>query len=130
MLLFLLISIISCKEKSNPVISDVDFNYFYKSWTNSFEERIENDSVYIYRPSDYKNFPTSWYREKLIFNPDHTCSYLVIGDRDLHHFENGKWCLVDQEKNIVTIIGSKNTIYRKFRITKLKQDILKYIIAK
>ena len=122
--LFLLVILFSCKEKSNPVNSDVDYNYFYKSLTNSYEEQIINDPPNIFRPSDYKEFPAARYRETLIFNQDNTCSYLVLAPNDRHYFKDGKWNLDDQGKNIIT-----NTVYKKFQITELKQDILKFILV-
>ena len=127
--LFLLVILFSCKEKSNPVNSDVDYNYFYKSWTNSYEEQIINDPTNIFRPSDYKEFPAARYRETLIFNQDNTCSYLVLAPNDRHYFQDGKWNLDDQGKNIITIFDSTNTVYKKFQITELKQDILKFILV-
>ncbi len=127
--LFLLVILFSCKEKSNPVNSEVDYSYFYKSWTNSNEEQIINDPTNIFRPNDYKEFPITWYRETLIFNQDNTCSYLVLAPNDGHYFQNGKWNLIDQENNIIAIFDSTDTIYKKFQITELKQDILKFILV-
>jgi hypothetical protein len=120
----------SCSDdKSNPVNSEIDFNYFYKSWTNSYEEQTLNEPTKIFRPSDYQGFPAAWYRETLIFNQDNTCSYLILDSNDAHYFQDGKWNLADQGKIIITMLDSTNTIYKKFQVTELKQDILKFIIV-
>lgn len=123
--LLILIVLISCKDKSNPVSSEVNYDYFYNSWKHSYEEDIINDPTKVFRPSDYKVFPATWYRETFIFRKDNTCSYLVLGPSDIHYFQDGKWNLVDKEKNIITLLDSTNTIYKKFQINELKRDILK-----
>lgn len=127
--LFLLVVLVSCEEKSNPVSSEVNYEYFYNSWTRSYEEETNNDSIKLFRPNDYKEFSISRYREILIFKQDNSCSYLVLAPNDAHYFQSGKWNLINQEKNIITIFDSTNTIYKNFQITELKQDILKLIIV-
>ena len=128
-LLILVVIFVSCKEKSNPVSSDVDFTYFTTSWTNSFEEETINHEIEIFRPSNYKEFPKSRYREGLIFAQDSNCSYLVLAPNDGHYFQNGKWSFVNREKNIVQILDTSGAAYKKFQIVELKQDLLKLIIV-
>ena len=53
-LIILAVIFVSCKEKTNPVSSDVDFSYFTTSWTNSYEEETINHETEIFRPSNYK----------------------------------------------------------------------------
>ena len=130
-IVFILFTIIlfSCKEKSNTVAADIEINNLYNSWTNSWEEQISGDSTKIFRPSNYKEFPASWYREVLIFNENSTCSYLVLAPNDAHYFQNGKLTIVDQGKNIFAILDSTERVYKKFQITELKKDLLKYILV-
>jgi hypothetical protein len=127
-LLLLSIVLVSCKESSNPVDLEVDYNYFYNSWKHSFEEQTTNDNIKIFRPSDYKDFQASWYRETLVFHPDNRCNYLFLAPNDAHYFLNGKWYSDDQEKNIVTIYDSTNTRYKKFHIIELKRDVLRFSV--
>ena len=101
-LLILVVILFPAKKKSNPVSSDVDFTYFTTSWTNSFEEETINHEIEIFRPSNYKEFPKSRYREGLIFAQDSNCSYLVLAPNDGHYFQNGKWSFVNREKKYCT----------------------------
>ena len=127
-ILFLLV-LFSCKDKSDPVEADIEIDNLYNSWTNSWEEQTSGDSTKIFRPSNYKEFAISRYREVLIFNQNNTCSYLVLAPNDAHYFQNGRLTLVDQEKNIFAILDSTEQVYKKFQITELKKDLLKYILV-
>ena len=127
-LIILAVIFVSCKEKTNPVSSDVDFSYFTTSWTNSYEEETINHETEIFRPSNYKEFPLSRYREKLTFAQDSNCSYLVLAPNDGHYFKNGKWSFENRENNIVQILDTSGVAYKKFQIVELKQDLLKLIV--
>jgi hypothetical protein len=128
-LLMLVVIFVSCKEKSNPVSSTVDYSYFTTSWTNSYEEETINHETEIFRPSNYKEFPLSRYREKLTFTQDSNCRYLVLAPNDAHYFLNGKWSFVNRDEDIVQILDSSGAVYKKFHIVELHQDLLKLIIV-
>lgn len=100
-----------------------------KSWTNSYEEEDINRSPQIYRPSDYKEYPSSRYREQLTFNNDSNCKYLVLDPADAHYIKSGKWSMIDREKNIINILDSSGAVYKKFQIVELKQDLLKLVFV-
>lgn len=127
--LFLSLFFISCEKDSNPLTPEIDSADLYKSWTNSREEQDINTNILIYRPSDYKEFPASWYREVLIFSKDKTCNYLVLAANDAHYFKKGKWSLIDSKENIVAIFDSAGTVYKKFHIKELEQDIFKFTLV-
>ncbi|MDO8548800.1 MAG: hypothetical protein Q7S39_01430 [Ignavibacteria bacterium] len=129
LLLFFYFILISCNEKSNPIASNVDFSYLYVNWVHAYEEENINDSIKIFRPNDYKTFPPSRYREMLSFKQDSSCVYLVLAPNDAHYFQNGRWSLINKEKNIIKILDSSNTVYKKFQIIELKQNILKIILV-
>lgn len=124
-----LITLTSCKEETNPVISQIDYGQLNKSWTNSYEEEGLNNSQKIFRPSNYMEYPASHYREELSFNTDSNCSYLVLDPADAHYFKSGKWSLIDREKNIVKIIDSSGVVYKMLQIIELKKDLLKLVFV-
>ena len=105
----------------------MDYTYFTKEWTSSYEEQTVNDLTQIFRPRDYKEFPLSRYREQLKFTQDSNCSYLVLAPNDAHYFQNGKWSFVNREKNIIEILDSSGAAYKKFQVIELKQDLLKFV---
>ncbi len=129
LLLCLPLIFISCQEESNPAIYELDYGYLMKSWTNSYEEEIAASLTKIFRPSNYKEYPSSWYREILKFSQDGTCSYLVLASNDAHYFENGKWVIVDGAKRIISILKQSGAPYKKIQIVELKQDILKFVLV-
>ena len=129
LIVLFLITLGSCKEETNPVTSQIDYGQLNKSWTNSFEEQEVNSSTQVYRPNNYKEFPASHYREQYVFNNDSNCSYLVLDPADAHYFKSGKWSLIDREKNIIKVVDSSGTVYKKLQIVELKQDLLKLVFV-
>lgn len=126
--LFLSFILISCQENSNPITPGTEIENLFKSWTNSFEVQGTNSKVRIFRPSDYKEFPLSRYREVLIFEKDNTCSYLVVAPTDGLYFEKGKWSVIEMKENIFAIFDSTQKLYKKFQIVELRSDLLKFIL--
>jgi len=78
LLLLLLVALVACKEKSDNGTRNIEHAYLFTWWTHSFEEQNVNDTVRVFRPDGYKDFPPSRYREQLRFAQDGTCSYLVL----------------------------------------------------
>ena len=124
LILLILITLGSCKEETNPVVSQIDYGQLAKSWTNSYEEEGINNSLKIFRPSNYKKYTLSHYREEFMFSNDSTCNYLVLDPADAHYFKTGKWSFIDRAKNIVTIIDTSGVVYKTMQIVELKQDLL------
>jgi len=130
LLLVVLFSLFACKGESNFVPSKIDYIQFYKSWANSFEEQNNtNEMIQIFRPSDYKVFPASRYREIVTFRKDSSCTFFVLDPADAHYFENGKWKFINREINIIGILNSSDKVYKKFQILEWKSDLLKILLV-
>ena len=122
-LLFSFLLLASCKENSNPTNVQRDYGSLTQSWTNSIEE--QSDSVQVYRPSSYKEFPAARFREVLVFTKDSSCSYLVLSPTDAHYMQQGRWSMISP--NRVTILDTSLTIYKTIEILELKQDLLRCV---
>jgi hypothetical protein len=123
--LFLLIFFASCKDKSNPTVVAQDYSNMTQSWSNSFEEQI--DSIQVYRPSNYKQYPAARFREIFEFSKDRSCNYLVLSPVDAHYMQSGKWSIISPDNKVIGIFDSLQTIYRRFQLVELKQDLLKFV---
>lgn len=103
------------------------------SWTNSFEEQEPESGILIYRPTEFKEYSPSWYRNTFSLNSDSTCDYLVLAANDGHFFEKGTWNY-DEKTNILTITYTqremaphipKEEVVHKYEIMELGENILK-----
>ena len=94
-----------------------------KSWTHSFEDSKAGEFE-IYRPSDYKEFPVSRYRQVFNFKANNQCEYLVLEANDAHCMKNGKWELDNKTNNIIIYDDNSEALY-EYEIIELKDDLLK-----
>jgi len=97
--------------------------FLQKSWSRSYEEEISKE-IQIYRPSNYKEFPPSRYRQIIDIEPNNTCKYLVLAKNDGHYMENGKW-EYDESTKIIKIFNSNSEITYEFEVVELTNDLLK-----
>ena len=95
-----------------------------KEWKHSREEEI--DSIQIYRPSDYKEFPISRYRQIYSFKDSGKCDYLVLAPNDAHYFEHGTWTY-SEESRILIITDFSQQMIRKFKLIILTKELLKVV---
>ena len=108
-----------CEKDSDAI----QISLLEKSWTQSYEENI-SESYIIYRPSDYKDFPPSRYRQVYIFRDNKNCEYLILAPNDAHYMENGNW-EYDAKNNIIKVMNSDFIVLYEFEIIELKDDLLK-----
>ena len=99
-----------------------DLDLLKRSWLHSQEEDGEN-SYSIYRPSGYKEFPPSRFRQYFEFKDNNVCSYLVLAPNDAHFIQEGVW-EYDESTNIIRIINETDVIF-EFQILELNENILK-----
>jgi len=94
-----------------------------KSWTHSYEENTSE--IYdVYRPSDYKDFPASWFRQVFYFKDNNVCDYLVLAPNDAHYMEKGNW-EYDEKTNNIKVMNMKYDILYELEIIELRDDLLK-----
>lgn len=121
-LFFCFLAFISCNSEKVLTSEPVDISELAKEWVHSREEQV--DSVQIYRPAGFKQFPSSRYRQKYIFKDDGLCSYYVLHPTDAHYYEDGTWTYDENDQRLV-IYDTSKTVESKFRILILNRFMLK-----
>jgi hypothetical protein len=114
-----ILAITGC-EKNNEIIQ---ISFLENSWTQSYEEKT-SEKIEIYRPSDYKNFSLSRYRQSFNFHDNDVCEYLVLAANDGHYMESGNW-EYSEKTNIIKIFNSNSEILYEFEVVELTNDLLK-----
>lgn len=124
---FLIVTVFGCNETINDNINTFDLRLLYKEWKHSYEE--VTDSVQIYRPSDFKEFQASWFRQVYEFKSDNICNYLVLSPTDAHYFEEGIWSYSSTDQ-LLKIFDINGNIITEYKIVELNENLLKLILAK
>lgn len=124
----LVFTFISC-HKSENVVTNVNANnistdLLKNHWVRSDEEEI--DSVRLFRPNDYKEFPVSRFRQIYNFKDSGKCAYLVLAPNDAHYFDEGTW-KYDANNQTLEIIDSNNSIVNRYKIVSLTKYSLKMV---
>ena len=70
-------------------------------WTESREENAPGSNVFIYRPCDYRVFPPSRYRFKMILSSGSKCSWLVLASNDGHYMQDGTWTFNEETNELI-----------------------------
>jgi len=122
-LLLSLVVVYACKEKSNPAKPITEVPELVQAWTNSFEE--ETDSINVYRPSSYKQFPAARYRDGFNLQSDGKCSYMVLSPNDAHYSVAGTWSVSVSTDTIVELRDTVGSIHYKMKVVESKNDLLR-----
>jgi len=109
----------SCNEDNNFIQSSL----LYKSWTYSYEENVEDQFV-VYRPTNYKKFPPSRFRQVFNLKENNLCEYLVLLPNDSQYLNNGNWEF-DNKTNIIKIYNENSEIWCIYEVIELKDNLLK-----
>ncbi len=117
-------------EDSEPS-KDFDIQDLYQSWTHSWEEEQGTDTIRIYRPSNFKDFPASWFRMKYVFYENGDCEWLYLHPADAHYMKPGKWEISRKDNKVILIYDTADNLMEplSFRIIELKKDILRIVPA-
>ena len=92
-------------------------------WTDSREEYDHGDSIMIFRPCDYKDFPPSRFRFRMVLNADSSARYLYLSPTDAHHMRAGNWHYAPAS-GLLEIRDEEGQIVRSFRVETLEDDRL------
>jgi len=92
-------------------------------WTHSREEQSSQE-IEIYRPSNFKEFPLSRYRQIFSFLDNNRCDYLVLAENDAHFMASGSW-EYDDKTRIVRIFNSNFELQHEFEIVEIAGNLLK-----
>ena len=101
---------------------DYNLDLIKRSWTHSFEEDSADDYL-TYRPSNYKEFPPSRFRQCLDFKDNYVCSFLVVSPNDAHYTKEGVW-EYDEPASTIKIMD-ENSVLVKFKILELNKNVLR-----
>lgn len=94
----------------------------YGTWINSREE--ENDIIKIYRPDNYKKFPPTRFRDKIIFYENGECEYLMLEPNDGQRYLNFRWRLLKENPNFIYLYNQMGAKHKSLRIEKLSNNLL------
>lgn len=131
MVLLVLIVCTNCSDDATDPSSPMKGRYsesadFFQGWTRSFEEETDpNDAIQIYRPSDSREFPASWFRNRYAFREDGSCEWLVLHPADAHYMETATWKTSFFGRNEISIINQLGTEVVHFKILDLASDYMK-----
>ncbi len=109
----------SCNENNNIIQSAL----LNKSWTYSYEENVE-DQFEVFRPTNYKKFPPSRFRQVFNFKDNNLCEYLVLLPNDSQYMNNGNWEF-DEKTNIIKIYNENSEILCIYEVIELRDNLLK-----
>jgi len=119
------------QEEYSELSEDLDSQDLYQSWLHSWEEEQEADTIRIYRPSNYIDFPGGWFRMKYIFYENGECEWLYLAPTDGHYMKPGKWEISCKDNKVILIYDTADNLMEplSFRIIELKKDILRIVPA-
>ena len=113
------ISITSCKKDNNTIQRSLLEN----SWTHSSEESMPGQ-IEVYRPSNYKEFPQSRYRQIFNLKNNNLCDYLVLLPNDGQYMKNGNWEF-DEKSNNIKIYNENSEVLYEYEVIELRDNLLK-----
>ena len=116
---FYALVLLGCNSDQIANSDEIDIDELKKRWIHSREEEI--DSIQIYRPFDYKEFPPSRYRQVYSFSDSGKCKYLILAPNDAHYFENGTWTY-NGKNQLLVIFNSSQQVIREFEIISVTKD--------
>gem|GEM_PF-955213 len=118
--LFAAVSMITGCQKDDEVNL---ISLIQNEWTHSREEQSSQE-IEIYRPSNFKEFPLSRYRQIFSFRDNNRCDYLVLAENDAHFMASGSW-EYDDKTRIVRIFNSNFELQHEFEIVEIAGNLLK-----
>ena len=119
--IFLTAGIISTSCKTNQTTQQKSL--LEKSWTHSMEES-QPEQFEVFRPTNYKEFPVSRYRQVFDFKDNNLCEYLVLEPNDAHSMKNGKWEL-DEKSKALKIFNENFEVMYEYEVIELSNELLK-----
>lgn len=117
--LVIVVVMIGCEKNNDAIIIPL----LKQSWTESHEEN-PSQNIRIYRPSDYKEFPVTRYRQLFIFQDNNKCDYLKLAANDAHFMILGTWAY-EEENKILTIFNKESEVAHKYEMMELRKNVLK-----
>lgn len=79
------------------IIGEIPIINLFKEWVDSRERK----DVLVWRPIDYKEFPLTRFREKIVFHENGVYEILRLAPDDRHYFEKFRWRLSKDNSKII-----------------------------
>lgn len=92
-------------------------------WTDSREENSEE--THFFRPCDYKEFPRSRFRFKMVLKENNQCEWLYLHPSDMHSMKGGTWQL-DKDLKTLSIYNLDGIIVKEFEVTDFNNQLLTF----
>ena len=122
-LIVLLITTLSCVEEPD---NSFDFGDLVGNWTHSYEEETnQSDQIFLYRPSNYKEFPITRYRRIYrIYHKNNSCEVYQLAANDAHFFESCTWSTEEINNEVFVTINFESSGKEEFKIIEISDDLL------
>jgi hypothetical protein len=120
-----------CTEdtQQTAVPDDPDLTLLLQSWARSYEEETGSSTKpgQVFRPSDFKQFPATWFRMRYIFGEDRKCEWLVLHPSDAHFMKQGTWTADPRDDRVILIYDTNGTLVESvsFKILELEENLLR-----
>lgn len=123
-LLFSILLLFACNKSEE--LKDNPEQLLLKTWVHSLEEETQKN-LHIFRPSDFKEFPPTWFRQTFTLRNDKTCQYLVLAPNDGHYFEEGFWVYEDSSKSL-KIFDKNHKAVLHYTIMYLDNELMELVL--
>ncbi len=116
----LLVLISSCTINKNvePKLPE----NIYGCWQHSQEE--DNNLTFIFYKCESREFPASRFRNKIILNNDHSCSWMQLSPVDAHYMEKGAWNIVETIPLIKIDLLKDGKVYKQLIVKEVNEKTL------
>lgn len=118
LLLLTMLLVFGCASDETPQPKAVFPEELINTWVASHEE-----GAGVYRPSDYKEFPTSWFRQTYTFKKEGSCDYLMLSPMDAHTLETGTWAY-DSNTRLIRIYHADGSLFGTLQVTAVTAKLL------
>jgi len=131
---------VSCAESpqssaDNRIVSTIaiyDVKNLVGSWSRSYEEEpIQTDPEVahpeVYRPTESREFPPSWFRMRYVFNEDRSCDRFVLHPADAHYMTSGAWAVDPDDERVIWVYDADGVVNSavSFRVIELTEELLR-----
>jgi hypothetical protein len=121
---FILIFLASLSICSFGQVDSISQSELLGCWTDSREENTQNSNVAIFRPCDFKSFPSSRFRFRMDLKDNNICSWLYLAPDDGHYMKDGTWTF-DSITMTLKVFNANAEEIESFVVIATNKDILK-----
>ena len=120
----ILILLITYTISSYIITNDINKTDLIGCWTDSMKEKNPKDSIRIFRPCDFKEFPASRFRFIMELKNDEKCICLYLAPIDAHQMMDGTWNHKRETKTL-RIFNTQNGEVKVFQVSEKEEKSIK-----